>query len=395
MIALLERDSPPSLSRTPETFEFVGRVVSGARTGQEAEGGEITSDVYVAAALAESTTPGTQVVAAVDRNERIVFVLLRLADGSSVFGGGCAQQMLMPPIEAQSNSVEILAKLTTVIGEDLANLAIPGSLSPRETAVADQPWFVSSDTRLCEDEIDRSKSEILETVEFASIDGQDTIRLHSGCNSNAQVVVWGSDGFTTGEILENQPGPRPCGDNFENFATSTISPGTLVEVTLADDNLVLTTSEEAGGWTLELSQVSLRLQNEIGQQLLQSDGWQYHDGAGPIDRSGISFPSDGSDESLRFTSDETPADILTLVTGCKVAAYRIVWNEDGFIIKSTFTSKGPTDDQACDFVATEGLVVTPFSFGEQILVQRESPNRVILTPADSGQQPWTISLLGR
>jgi hypothetical protein len=144
------------------------------------------------------------------------------------------------------------------------------------------------------------------------------------------------------------------------------------------------------------NRVSPGLPNEIGQRLSQSGGWQFHDGAGPIERSGISFPSDGSDESLRFTSDGTPADVLVLVTGCKVAAYRIVWNEDGFVIDSTFTFE-ETTDEACDFEATEGLVVTPLSVGEQILVQRDQSNliRVILTPADPGQQPWTISLIGR
>lgn len=248
-----------------------------------------------------------------------------------------------------------------------------------------EEWYVTSDEGFDPDAAEQL--ELLQTIRFSVFEGKPTIQRSDRCDGEVHSIDWTDTGFIMGEpIPEALISDSPCGEIRRGFTTVSIPSEPEVVVDLAESVLTLSTP----GWTLQLRPVSEGLPNELGLELLETGQWQYFNGSGPIDRSGIPFPLDGSDEQLRFESYTDPADVLTLVASCASVRYNIEWNDLGFVVGTTRTPTGPQDGEICQIDDVLGLPAAQLDVGKQVLVQQEEPGRISLTP--EGPETWTLSL---
>ena len=288
---------------------------------------------------------------------------------SSLDRGGTANVETAAPIEETPNSQD-----TVRTQPQIPNLQEVGA------------WYVTSDEGFDPDAAEQL--ELLQTIRFSTFENEPTVQRSDRCDGEVHSIAWTDSGFIMNEpIPEALTSDSPCGEIRRGFTTVSIPSGTEIVVDLADSELELSTS----GWTLHLRPVSVGLPNELGLELLDTQQWQYVDGAGPIDRSGVPFPLDGSDEQLRFESYTDPADVLTLVAGCASIRYNIKWNDLGFVVVDTERPlTGPQDGEVCEIDGTLGLPATQLDAGDQVLVQQEESGRISLKR--ESPEIWTLSL---
>ena len=303
----------------------------------------------------------------------------RIAGGIACFAAFAGLVFVAGAVRDTSNSVET-ASPANERASDVTDLEL-GDL-----AIAETSWFVTSDVGFA----GQSEGEVLERIEFFSIEGETGFQLSGRCTSAARQTDWTSTGFTVGDALPGAPVADNCREGASGFAVRSILPGAEVAAAMVDGQLTLSNEDADDAWMLSLTPISVGLPNEIGQLLLDFHGWQYHDGAGDFDRTGIGFPEGGDDEILGFSSDEAPLDVITLGTGCEVAAHKIEWNEAGFEVLSSFVTGDPIDDVGCGSV-TDGVATTPLADGASVLVSTDG-DTVTLMSAESGESEWSLIL---